>query len=145
MRRLRIVLLLAVLGGLLAFHLPGSDGRPRFSFAELKRGVTDGFRAAPEGAPAEGGRAGKVYKWRGADGTWHYGNVRPADHPEAVEVRGDVSWAKGSGAAPETEEAGGGEEPRSAAELLRESRRLKERTESRDAELEKLMKEAGQE
>ncbi|HEX2095081.1 MAG TPA: DUF4124 domain-containing protein [Longimicrobiaceae bacterium] len=143
MRRLRITLLLAVLGGLLAFYLPGSNGRPRFGPTGIKREVMDLLRVDPGGAPGEAGGSGTVYKWRGADGTWHYSNVRPADHPEAVEVRGDVSWVKGSGAAPETEEGEGGE-PRTAGELLRESRRLKEQTGNREAELEKLMKEAGQ-
>ena len=132
MKRVRIAALLAVLGGVLFYYVPG--------FRDFARGLGDGWSAAPGG----GKGSGTMYKWKDADGSWHYGNVRPAGHPEAEEVRGgDVTWVKGSEEAPAAE-GGGGEEARSAGERLRQSRELEGQAVNRESELEKLAREAGQ-
>ncbi len=142
MRNLRFVLSLLVLGVLVAFFAPVRDGGPMLTYAGVKGFVAGAFR----GSPTEEG--GTMYKWKSEDGSWHYSNVRPADHPEAQVVSGgDVSWAKGSGAPPPKAPASAGgerEEPRNAAELLAESKRLSEQAEGRESELEKRVREATQ-
>lgn len=137
-RSLRIAVLLAVAAGLALFVLPVKDGRPLLSPSELK-GRAAGLAAEPGGSTSPGGER-TLYRWRGEDGTWHYSNVRPADHPEAEEVRTGVSWVEGG------EGAGGEEEtrakPGSAGELLERSRDLDRQVQGRDAQLRELMGEA---
>lgn len=138
MQRLRLLLLTAVAAGLALFFLPADGGRPLLSVAGVKARLA-GLRDAA--SPREdGGAVRTIYRWRGEDGTWHYSNVRPADRPEAEEVRVPVSTVRGSGVAVEEPAAPG--EPRSAGELLRQSRELEGKARARNDELERLMREA---
>lgn len=130
MQRIRLLFLLLVLGGLCAFVLPVRDGRPMFSFAEARSrvaGVASGFRGAGGGAPAVDEGVRRVFKWKDRHGVWHYSNRRPADHPEAKEVRIPITWAKGSGSAAS---------PRGS-----EAREKKGPKERMDPELEQLLNE----
>lgn len=140
MQRLRILLLSAVAIGLALFYLPAEDGRPWVSVAGVKARI-----AALRSAASPGGDDGAIrtlYRWREEDGTWHYSNVRPAGRADAEEVRVPVSSVRGPGVPVEEPAAPG--EPRSAGDLLRESRELEGKMQVRDSELERLVNEANQ-
>ena len=141
MRRLRLALLLAALAGGVAFVAPLGAGGPLFDFGAVKARL---LGAAAARAPIAGEREGGAYKWRDEDGTWHFSNVRPEGKRGVQKVEEAVTWASGSGAPTETEEAGqtDPDRPRSAAELLAESKRLEGKTVARETEMEKLMREA---
>lgn len=140
MRRLRLIVLLAALAGVVAFVMPAKDGRPLLDFREVKGKLRS---AAP--VSAAGGETGGVYKWKGEDGTWHYSNVRPEGREGVEKVKETVTWAKGSGGSPApaagTDDP---ERPRSAGELLAESKRLRDQSQGRQTELQKVLAEAGQ-
>lgn len=138
MRALRLPLLVLVAVGL-AFHAPVQDGRSLLTLSGLKArlaGPGGAADAAPSAAGAERGER-IVYKWRGEDGSWRYSNVRPADHPEAQEVRASVSWVEGAPEAPAPEGR-----PRTARELLEASKGARGKAEERNAQMEELMREA---
>ena len=135
MRRIRLLLLVLVLGAVCAFVLPARDGRPLFSFSGAKAKASrlaSGFRESRSGGG--GARADEgmrtVYKWKDRHGVWHYGNRRPADHPEAREVRLPISWVRGDG----------GSKPSSSPEVGHA--RQAGPKEKADPELEALMDEA---
>ncbi|HEX2190981.1 MAG TPA: DUF4124 domain-containing protein [Longimicrobiaceae bacterium] len=136
MQRIRLVVLLAVLAGTVAFVAPLKDGRPLLDYREVK-----GPFLRPAAGVVEG--EGGVYKWQGEDGTWHYSNVPPEGREGVKKVKETITWAKGSGgsAAPAETDP---ERPRSAGELLAESKRLGEKTGARQTELQKLVDEANQ-
>jgi|GEM_PF-3855477 len=140
------VLLLAAVAGLLLFLAPVKDGRPLLSVAELKARAAGLREAATGRAGEEGARESEavrtIYKWRDDRGTWHYSNVRPVDRPEAQEVKVPVSYVEGDGGtapAPAGEEPGA---PRSAAELLEQSRQLEKQGARRESELQRALREA---
>jgi hypothetical protein len=135
MRRIRLVTLLAALAGLAVFVMPAKHGRPLLDFAAVKARFTDAARGGEE-------RAGGVYKWKGDDGTWHYGNVPPEGRPGVERVKETITWAEGDGGGAAEPEPSSDEGPRGAAELLAESKRLGEKTEARETELQKVMREA---
>ncbi len=142
MKKIRLLLLLLALAGVSAFVAPARDGRPLLDFRRVRGEVARLAGSAPSARPGQGKRT--VYKWK-EDGTWHYSNVRPADHPEAEEVRAEVSWVEeGKGARASEGSTPGDGEPRSAGELLEQSRRLGEQTQARESELDRLTKEANQ-
>ena len=149
MGRARLVVLLAALAGVVAFVLPAGGGRPMLDFAEVRdRLFAAGphFRSASDGSTVAGEGGGGVYKWQDDDGTWHFSNVRPEGRRGVQKVKETVTWAKGSGAsAPRTEGNSEPGQPRSAAELLAESKRLEEKTGARESELQKLVDEAAPE
>lgn len=136
--RVRLMVLLAALAGVAAFVVPAKDGRPLLDFRGVKAKL---LRAAP--VAAGGAEGGGVYKWKGDDGTWHYGNVPPEGREGVEKVEETVTWAKGPGGSAGPAAAGADpERPRSAAELLAESKRLREQSEGRRTELRKMMDEA---
>lgn len=148
MGRARLIVLLAALAGVVAFVVPAGGGRPMLDFAEVRdRLFAAGphFRSASDGSTVSGesGGGGGVYKWQDDDGTWHFSNVRPEGRRNVQRVRETVTWATGSGAsaapAPTGAEPG---QPRSAAELLAESKRLEGKADARESELQKLVDEA---
>ncbi|HEV2146132.1 MAG TPA: DUF4124 domain-containing protein [Longimicrobiaceae bacterium] len=134
MRRIRLLVLLAGLAGLAAFAMPAKDGRPLLDFAAVKTRFTDAARGGEESG-------GGVYKWKDDRGNWHYSNVRPEGRDGVQKVKETITWAKGSGG-PAEPEAPRSEQPRSAAELLAESKRLGEKTEARETELQRVLREA---
>jgi hypothetical protein len=141
MKRLRLIVLLASLAGVVAFVAPLDGGRPLYDFAAVK-GRLPGAAAAH--APGAGGEGGGAYKWQGEDGTWHFSNVRPEGRRGVQKVKEAVTWATGSGAAGAPADAAepDGDRPRNAAELLAESKRLEGKTGARETEMDKLMREA---
>lgn len=138
MRALRIAALLTA-AALAAFYLPAKDRRPLLSLS--------GVRARASGL-AETVRPGErkdesvrtLYKWREADGSWAYSDRRPAGRPDAQEVRVPVSWVQDAGEGGGAAE-GGDAAPGSAAELLERSRALEGKVQSREAQLEEIVRE----
>lgn len=132
MQRIRLALLVLALGGACAFLVPVRDGRPALSFDGARAraaGLASGFRASGRGGPAPDGGMRRVYKWKDQHGVVHYSNRKPADHPEARQVRLPISWVQAGGdASPPKSEGAGRARPK----------------ESVDPELEKLMNEANQ-
>ncbi len=139
MKRARLIVLLAALAVAAAFVAPLDGGRPLFDFAAVK-GM---LGAASARAPIAGGEGGGAYKWQDEDGTWHFSNVRPEGRRGVQKVKEAVTWAAGSGAAAPTETAEpDGDRPRSAADLLAESRRLEGKAGARESEVDRLVREA---
>lgn len=138
MKRLRLVVLLASLAGVVAFVAPLDGGRPLYDFAAVKGRV---LGAAAAHAPGAGGKEGGAYKWQDEDGTWHFSNVRPEGRRGVQKVKDAVTWATGSGAASAPAEPDG-DRPRNAAELLAESKRLEGEAGARETEMDELMREA---
>jgi hypothetical protein len=141
MRRARLTVLLAALAGGVAFVAPLDGGRPLFDFGAVKGKV---LGAAASRTPGLSEREGGSYKWQDEDGTWHFSNVRPEGRRGVQKVKEAVTWATGSGASGDPAETGDTDpdRPRSAAELLAESKRLEGKTGARETEMDRLMREA---
>lgn len=79
-RFLKYLIAIVIIAGIAPFMLPDGQGGRLLSWDELRwpsltPALPDLDLGLPAGGPAE---PRTVYKWRGADGSWHYGDQPPA-------------------------------------------------------------------